>query len=144
MGILGLAGDPVGVGVGLRMGAGSFVDRFLRQRSTSPGFPWLGKSFRIQHDDEGWGFNRIASAGLVGAFRFDVALGTSCIDGRPTITFDYGLASNPRPIRRMHDEIREVGLGVFLGIARVRGLRASHDLAWFALDANGQRGGIEI
>jgi hypothetical protein len=142
--ILGLAGDPVGVGVGLRLGAGSFLDRFLRQRSTSPWFPWLGKSFRIQHDDEGWGFNRIASAGLVGAFRFDVDLGTSYVDGRPTITFDYGLASNPRLIRRMHDEIREVGRGVFLGIARIHGLRASHDLAWFALDVNDQRGGIEI
>ena len=144
MSILGLAGDPVGVGVGLRAGAGSFLDRFLRRRSTSPRFPWLGKSFRIRHDDEGWGFNRIASAGLVGAFRFDVALGTSHLDGRRTITFDYSLASNPRLIGVCMTRSARCGPGVFLGIARIRGLRASHDLAWFALDANGQRGGIEI
>jgi hypothetical protein len=144
MNLLALAGDPVGVGVGLRAGAGSFLDRYLRRRCASSRFPWRGKSLRTRREGQVWGFNRLASGGLVGAFRFDVAMGMSHVDGRRTITFDYDVDANPRLVRRMHDEIREVGHGVFLGIARIRGRRSSHDLAWFALDVNDQRGGIEV
>jgi hypothetical protein len=110
----------------------------LRRWTGSSSFVWEGKSFEAASDTHGMGFNRVNGAAVLGRqnlFPFSTAFGPSAIDGKPTLILDYDLAVNPSYIRHVHDEIREVSPGVFLGPAMWK--RGSEKLMvlWFALDA---------
>ncbi|MEQ1503824.1 MAG: hypothetical protein ABMB14_16405 [Myxococcota bacterium] len=131
---------------------GPLVGRMVRLRATgpltaivrwiarAPGFVWAGKTFDAQADGEGRGINRIRLPGLLGRqalFPFATRFGPSRIDGRPAVILDYTSADNPPWIRPIHDEVREIDPGLFLGPAMWtfgQGKRASTVL-WFALDA---------
>lgn len=110
----------------------------LRRWAGSSSFVWEGKTFHAESDTLGVGHNRVSIPGAIGRqnlFPFDTLFGPSAIDGRPTLILDYDLAVNPPYIRRIHDEVREVSPGLFLGPAMWKGARAKSLVLWFALDS---------
>lgn len=110
----------------------------LKRWAGSPAFVWEGKTFRATSEIRGVGHNRVFVPGVLGRqnlFPFDTLFGPSAIDGRPSLILDYDLAANPGYIRRIHDEIREVSPGLFLGPAMWKTDRNKTLLLWFALDS---------
>jgi hypothetical protein len=67
-------------------------------------------------------------------FPFDTRFGASAIDGKPALILDYDLSVNPPYIRHIHDEIREVSPGLFLGPAMWKTAKDKVLVLWFALD----------
>ena len=110
----------------------------LRRWAASPSFVWEGKTFQADSDARGVGHNRVFVPGVFGRqnlFPFETAFGPSAIDGKPTLILDYDLGVNPGYIRKIHDEIREVSPGVFLGPAMWKGRSGKALVLWFGLDA---------
>jgi hypothetical protein len=100
-------------------------------------FPWGGKSF-TGRGEFGSGINRIHFGGRHQLFPFLTRIQPSAIDGAPCIALDYDLRDNPALIRAVHDEVREIEPGLFLGPAMWKAARGPVFLLWFALDANNQ------
>ncbi len=108
----------------------------LKSFARNNAFPWGGKSFFRVNSSEGRGINWVRlPLGRFEWFPFDPRLEKSLVDGEDTIVLDYDKPENPFFIRRIHDEIREVEPGLFLGPAMWKqgGREAAHVL-WFALD----------
>ena len=109
----------------------------VRSFAASPSFVWDGKTFNAHSDEEGEGINRIRIAGALGRqnlFPFHTHFGPSSVDGKATLVLDYDLPANPPWIRKVHDEIREVAPGLFLGPAMWKGAEGAAMVLWFALD----------
>jgi hypothetical protein len=114
------------------------IASLLRRWAGSASFVWEGKSFAAASATHGTGFNRVNGAGVLGRqglFPFATSFGPSAIDGKPTLILDYDLAVNPSYIRHVHDEIREVSPGIFLGPAMWKRGADKLLVLWFALDA---------
>jgi hypothetical protein len=111
----------------------------LRRWAGSPGFLWAGKTFASSSETQGMGHNRVNLPSVLGRqnlFPFATSFGASAIDGKPTLILDYDLDVNPGYIRHVHDEIREVAPGLFLGPAMWKGAAGDKTLVlFFALDA---------
>ena len=110
----------------------------LRRWAASPSFVWEGKTFQAESDTRGTGINRVAVPGVFGRqnlFPFETFFGPSAIDGKPSLILDYDLGVNPGYIRKIHDEIREVSPGIFLGPAMWKGRGGKALVLWFGLDA---------
>lgn len=110
----------------------------LRRWAASSSFVWEGKTFEASSDTRGVGHNRVSVPRVLGRqnlFPFETLFGPSAIDGRPTLILDYDLDVNPSYIRHIHDEIREVAPGLFLGPAMWKGARDKTLVLWFALDS---------
>jgi len=110
----------------------------LRRWAASSSFVWEGKTFQASSDERGVGHNRVQvprALGRQNLFPFETRFGASAIDGARTLILDYDLAVNPSYIRHIHDEIREVSPGLFLGPAMWKGARGPALVLWFALDA---------
>jgi hypothetical protein len=111
----------------------------LRTWAKSSSFVWGGKTFNASSDTRGEGINRVNVPGVFGRqnlFPFATLFGPSAIDGKPTLILDYDLDVNPGYIRKIHDEIREVSPGLFLGPAMWKGARGKKTLVlWFGLDS---------
>jgi hypothetical protein len=140
-GVHALDGAPVGRMLAVRGLDAGVVARGLRRLAASEAFVWGGKSFASADDKHGAGINRLRVPGLLGRqdlFPFHTALGASALDGEPTIILDYDLPQNPPWIRRIHDEVREVEAGLFLGPAMWKRRGATALLLWFALDTRVQ------
>jgi hypothetical protein len=132
-----LEGHPRG-----RMLAVRALDRgapasLLRRVAGASGFPWGGKSF-AGNGETGTGVNRVHLFGRHQLFPFLTNVRPSVVDGAPCITLDYDLPDNPRVIRAIHDEIREVDPGLFLGPAMWKTERGPRLVLWFALDTRHQ------
>ncbi len=111
----------------------------LRRWAASRVFVWEGKTFDAISDERGSGHNRVFLPNVLGRqnlFPFATSFAASAIDGKPTLVLDYDLDANPGFIRHVHDEIREVAPGVFLGPAMWKRARDKVLVLWFALDAN--------
>ena len=114
------------------------VGQPLRRWAASRSFVWEGKTFQASSDTRGMGNNRVFIPGVFGhqnLFPFATFFGPSAIDGAPTLILDYDLDVNPGYIRRIHDEIREVGEGLFVGPAMWKGRDSKSLLLWFGLDS---------
>jgi hypothetical protein len=110
----------------------------LRRWAASRSFVWEGKTFQASSDGRGVGHNRVFIPGVFGRqnlFPFETLFGPSAIDGKPTLILDYDLDVNPGYIRRIHDEIREVAEGLFLGPAMWKSGNNKTLVLWFALDS---------
>ena len=110
----------------------------LRRWAASRSFVWEGKTFQASSDARGVGHNRVFIPGVFGRqnlFPFDTSFGPSAIDGKPTLILDYDLDVNPGYIRRIHDEVREVAEGLFLGPAMWKSGKDKSLVLWFALDS---------
>ncbi len=110
----------------------------LRAFSGAAVFPWGGKSFAATGAAAGKGVNRVHLLGRHQLFPFETRLGPSRVDGRPCIVLDYDLPDNPWAIRQIHDEVREVSPGLFLGPAMWKTKDAPAFVLWFALDTRDQ------
>lgn len=109
----------------------------LRRWAASRSFVWEGKTFQATSETRGSGHNRVFIPGLFNRqnlFPFDTSFGPSAIDGKSTLILDYELAVNPGYIQRVHDEIREVSPGVFLGPAMWKSGQRKTLVLWFALE----------
>jgi hypothetical protein len=91
--------------------------RAVRALARASWFPWAGKSFAAQSEAQGNGINRVRLAGGRRWFPFTTRVEPSAIDGAPCILLDYDHAVNPKPIRMIRDELREVSPGLFMGPA---------------------------
>jgi hypothetical protein len=110
----------------------------LRNWARSRSFMWEGKTFQASSDTRGVGHNRVfipRALGRQNLFPFETLFGPSAIDGKPTLILDYDLDVNPSYIRHIHDEIREVSPGLFLGPAMWKSAREKTLVLWFGLDA---------
>lgn len=110
----------------------------LRRWAAARSFVWEGKTFQARSDARGDGHNRVHLPNVLGRqnlFPFETSFGPSAIDGRPTLILDYDLRVNPGYIRRIHDEIREVAPGLFLGPAMIKTATKKVHALWFGLDS---------
>jgi hypothetical protein len=109
----------------------------LRRFAASPSFVWDGKTFSSVDDRHGRGINRVQLSSVLGRqslFPFETRIEASAVDGRKAIVLDYDLPENPSYIRLIHDEIREVEPGLYLGPAMLKTARGKVTALWFALD----------
>jgi hypothetical protein len=128
-----LDGDPIG-----RMLAVRGVERLpvagpLRSFAAAASFPWEGKSFRSESATRGTGINRVKLGGRHRLFPFETRIEPSAIDGKDTIVLDYGSPDNPGFIQAIHDELRQVAPGLFLGPAMWKGQAGPSLVLWFAI-----------
>ncbi len=111
----------------------------LRRWAAAKSFLWEGKTFQASSDTRGDGHNRVfvpRALGRQNLFPFETSFGPSAVDGKPTLILDYDLSVNPSYIRKVHDEIREVSPGLFLGPAMLKGAKGKKThVLWFALDS---------
>ena len=110
--------------------------RPLLQTLATDALPWKGKVF--DHGGNS-GQNVVFSRR---AFRFHAEVEPSYLDGKPSLLLRYGdpAYKNPRLLRAVVDELREVGPGVAIGPA----LRVAKDgspdlLLWFGLENESAR-----
>src|SRR5262249_23104981 len=106
----------------------------LRRWAGSRSFVWEGKTFHASNDTRGAGINRVFMPRVFGhqnLFPFNTSFGPSALDGNPTLILDYDLAVTPGYIRRIHDEVREVAEGLFLGPAMWKGAKDKTLILWF-------------
>jgi hypothetical protein len=130
-------GSPQGRMLAVRRLDRGVVGALLRRVAASPAFVWAGKSFEAETATNGSGINRLQAPSVIGRqslFPFATRFDASAIDGNRTIVLDYDRPENPPYIRRIHDEIREVSPGVFLGPAMWKTSRGATTLLWFSLD----------
>ena len=99
-------------------------------------FPWEGKRFTSAPGArQGKGINRIRLGGGRLWYPFETRVEPSAMDREPCILLDYDLPQNPRPIRMIRDELRQVSPGLFLGPAMLDTGRAPPRLVlYFACD----------
>lgn len=88
--------------------------------------PWRGKIFRLHE-----GTNRLAGVGE--RFPFDLRIAPSVLDGEPCLVLDYDRKENPAIVRRLFDELREIGPDLYLGPGLVRLGERPRLWTWFAL-----------
>ena len=112
----------------------------LRRFAGSASFPWDGKSF-TGRGATGNGINRVTMFGRHNLFPFVTSIRPSVIDHAPCIVLDYDQPENPPAIRAIHDELREIEPGLYLGPAMVKTKTEPKFVLWFALDTTVQSTG---
>src|SRR5580704_6090295 len=134
-----LDGHPRGRMLAVRgLDAGLAADT-LRRLSGAAAFPWGGKSFTSRDARSGAGVNRVHLGGRHQLFPFLTRLEASVVDGQPALVLDYDLPDNPGLIRAIHDEVREVSPGLYLGPAMWKAAAGPTLVLWFALDTRDQQ-----
>jgi hypothetical protein len=138
-----LAGHPKG-----RMLAVALLDHgipgaVIRTFAGASLFPWGGKSF-TGTDAAGAGVNRVHFGGRHQLFPFLTRIQASAVDGAPCIALDYDLPDNPAFIRSIHDEVREIEPGLYLGPAMWKTAHGPKFVLWFALDTRVQANPIGL
>jgi hypothetical protein len=133
-----LDGHPRGRMLAVRRLDAGIARTALRRFAGASAFPWGGKSFSAKSGVAGAGVNRVHLGGRHELFPFETRIGPSVLDGRSTVVLDYDLGDNPGFIRKIHDEIREVAPGLFLGPAMWKTGSKPVLILWFALDMNHQ------
>lgn len=120
---------------------GTPISSALRAFAAMNIFPWDGKSFSYSTGNKGSGINRIRL--LVASFDwfpFETEIVHSAIDGKPCVFLQYEQPGNPFFIARIHDEIREMSPGVWMGPAMLkRDGQSPLLILWFAVDFNQSR-----
>lgn len=132
-----LEGNPRGRMLAVRSLDHGPIAKTLRSLAAAAFFPWGGKSFAGE-GATGTGVNRLHLFGRHLLFPFHTRIQASAIDGAPCIALDYDLPDNPKLIRMIHDEIREVSPGLYLGPAMWKGADGPALVLWFALDTRVQ------
>jgi hypothetical protein len=111
--------------------------RAVARLARSSLFPWGGKSFTSRDEAHGRGINRVRGVGDL--FPFETRFGPSALDGQPCMVLDYNQPENPWPIRQIHDELRELGKGVYLGPAMWKARPSPRLVLFFAIDTSSGR-----
>ena len=92
------------------------VKKWLETFSRSGLFPWQGKTFMHETSAHGHGVNRLLGERITW-FRFETSVGRSHAGDFDAVHLDYGHDRNPPLVRKVKDEVREVGPGLWLGLA---------------------------
>ncbi len=92
------------------------VKAVLEQFARSRVFPWQGKTFKHETASHGHGVNRLLGE-RVTWFRFHTFVGPSHAGDFDAVHLDYSHDGNPPVVRKVKDEVREVGPGLYLGLA---------------------------
>jgi hypothetical protein len=132
-----LEGNPRGRMLAVRALDAGRTGRALAGIARATWFPWGGKSFSGT-GRAGRGINRVHLGGRHALFPFLTSVKPSVIDGAPCIALDYDLPDNPGFIRAIHDEVREVAPGLYLGPAMWKSADGPAFVLWFALDTRAQ------
>jgi hypothetical protein len=90
----------------------AWLDRFSRSHL----FPWQGKTFSHETANHGHGVNRLLGE-RVTWFRFHTFIGPSHAGDFDAVHLDYSHDGNPPIVRKVKDEVREVGPSLYLGLA---------------------------
>jgi hypothetical protein len=138
-----LEGHPRGRMLAIRALDRGWAGSALRSFAGWTAFPWGGKSFSGT-GERGTGVNRVHLFGRHQLFPFLTELRASALDGGQCIVLDYDLPDNPAAIRAIHDEIREIDPGLFLGPAMWKTDRGPTLVLWFALDTRVQAKAIGL
>jgi len=112
-----LDGDAVGAMLAWRTPSRGPLAWLLRTFGASSAFPWKGKSFKSQNNEQGEGINRVNLFGKRRWFPFKTRFEPSFLDGKPAFRLDYSGPANPPFIRSIVDEVREVAPRLYLGPA---------------------------
>lgn len=112
-----LNGDAIGAMLAWKKPASGPIASLLKSFGSSSSFPWQGKSFQAENDNDGEGINRVTFFGRRRWFTFRTRFGASFLDGKPAFVLDYSGPANPPMIRSIVDEVREVAPGLYLGPA---------------------------
>jgi hypothetical protein len=132
-----LEGHPRGRMLAVRGLDRGRIGEAIRAFADAAAFPWGGKSFAGK-GASGSGSNRVHLFGRHQLFPFHTRIQASVLDGAPCIALDYDLPDNPQAIRMIHDEIREVSPGLYLGPAMWKTSQGPAFVLWFALDTRVQ------
>jgi hypothetical protein len=90
----------------------------LRRFAAWTRFPWRGKTFTARDDGRGEGINRVfGDRNPRRWFRFDTFIARSRAGAFDAVQLDYDNPGNPRLIRAIKDEVREIAPGLYLGLA---------------------------
>lgn len=129
-----LDGDAEGAMLAWRSPASGPLAWLLSSFGSSSVFPWKGKSFKSELNEQGKGINRI-DLGLWKTqwFPFGTRFDSSFLDGEPAFVLDYSRPGNPPIIRQIVDEVREVGPGLYMGPAALRVSGKPRLILFFAL-----------
>jgi len=92
------------------------VAALLRDFAAGGPMPWQGKTFTSGTAGRGEGINRVFGNRATW-YRFDTFVGKSRAGDFDAVQLDYDRPSNPFFVRPIKDEVREVGPGLWLGIA---------------------------
>ena len=106
------------------------VAKFLNRFAASGRFPWQGKTFESHRDGTGQGINRVLG-NRRDWFRFDTFIGPSRAGDFDSLHLNYDNPGNPRFIRAVKDEVREVAPGIWLGLAYLRLPGGNYHMALF-------------
>ncbi len=123
-----------------RLLAWSYLDRtplfpLLRSLSAYRAFPWDGKTFASTGQCCGAGVNRLnLLVKELPCLAFKARLKPSSLDKQLCIHLDYSQAGRSWPRSYLHDELREVAPGLYLGPTLLRVKDKDRLLFWFALD----------
>lgn len=102
-----------------------------------PWMPWKGKRFEPIDEARGRGGNRIESSVLelikLELFEFETRIEAPIFGDDPVVVLDYDLEKNPALIRRVHDELKKLRDGLFLGRAYIRRRARPRFVLYFAL-----------
>jgi hypothetical protein len=95
-----------------------FLAGVLRRFAAWRQFPWRGKTFTARAGGRGEGINRVfGDVRPRRWFPFDTFVAPSRAGAFDAVQLDYDRPSNPRLIRAIKDEVREVAPGLYLGLA---------------------------
>ena len=128
-----LNGDARGAMLAWRVPGRGPVAWLLRVFGASSLFPWEGKSFKSQSNDQREGINRVNLLKKMRWFPFKTRFDASFLDGNPTFVLDYSGPGNPPFIRSIADEVREVAPGLYLGPAALVVKGKPHPILFFAV-----------
>lgn len=102
-------------------------------------FPWAGMEFSSTGKRTGLGRNRVSVLNRhFEWFGFKTKVERSVLDGKSCVRLDFGLSSNPWPVNKLRNELREVSPGLYLGPTLLQRKQEPLVLCWFALDARVQ------
>lgn len=133
----GVDGKPKGRMLAVDADDQTMVMAGIRRFAAMGVFPWDGKSFSYSSGAEGRGINRVKLlVTQMDWFPFATRIQPSAIDGKPCIYLDYEQPENPWFIGKIHDEIREVAPGIYMGPAMWKRENGPLLILWFALDFN--------
>ena len=108
------------------------VRHWLQSFAGSGAFPWQGKTFEHESAGHGRGVNRLFGE-RVEWFHFETYVGPSKAGDFEAVQLDYAHDRNPPLVRDVKDEVREVGPGLWLGLAYMHRDDGDHLACFFAL-----------
>jgi hypothetical protein len=108
------------------------VRRWLAGFAKSGIFPWRGKTFEHETAEHGHGVNRLFGE-RVSWFHFETSVGPSRAGDFDSVHLDYSHDNNPALVRDVYDEVREVALGLWLGLAYLHLDDGYHLACYFAV-----------